>query len=467
MAEDVASPTRPKTTIKSNGSPSSVQDDSPPRHRPLGRVSTLVDSNNPRRSSLLSDLSLEDAQHSIRSSTDDLLMPKARGIGQQGGHEPSLWHSSPLIFALLPAVGGLLFQNGSAVITDVTLLALAAIFLNWSVRLPWDWYQSAQTVRIRDQALAGPAIEDSEDEGDEKTVVASETSPETQPSSKAPAPLRHHLDEAEIAASKLHNYELLALFACFSFPMIGAYILHTIRGQLSRPSEGLVSDYNLTIFLLAAEIRPLAHLARLFQARTLYLQRVVNENPYDDGIGDSKLGDLNKRLQTVEARLAHGTSPTDPHGAISNKKTDDSVMEVRRTLQPDLDALNRAVRRYEKRATLQTMQTESRLQDLEARLSDALSLAAAAAQSGQRQRPGFAAILINWLCAAVVLPVQAIVGMMTLPAKVAGTFFTTVRYATAGPKRQTVRKNGSLRHSTSGRMGGDRLQAKVVKRTPI
>jgi hypothetical protein len=30
-----------------------------------------------------------------------------------------------------------LFKDGSAVITDITLLALAAIFLNWAVRLPW------------------------------------------------------------------------------------------------------------------------------------------------------------------------------------------------------------------------------------------------------------------------------------------------------------------------------------------
>lgn len=43
----------------------------------------------------------------------------------------------PLGLALLPAVGGLLFKDGSAIVTDITLLALAAIFLNWSVRLPW------------------------------------------------------------------------------------------------------------------------------------------------------------------------------------------------------------------------------------------------------------------------------------------------------------------------------------------
>ena len=75
---------------------------------------------------------------SLRDSTDDLLLPGPSGaVGTAGHIEPSHWHSAPLALALLPAVGGLLFQNGSSVITDLTLLALAAIFLNWSVRLPW------------------------------------------------------------------------------------------------------------------------------------------------------------------------------------------------------------------------------------------------------------------------------------------------------------------------------------------
>ena len=53
------------------------------------------------------------------------------------GHEPSHWHSVPLALALLPALGGLFFEKGSTVITDITLLTLAAVFLNWSLRLPW------------------------------------------------------------------------------------------------------------------------------------------------------------------------------------------------------------------------------------------------------------------------------------------------------------------------------------------
>lgn len=92
-----------------------------------------------RRSSNFSDYSLNEARRSFQSSTDDLLLPKpprdARALPAE--QSSSAWHSAPLAFALLPAVGGMLFKNGSSVITDIMLLGLAAIFLNWSVRLPW------------------------------------------------------------------------------------------------------------------------------------------------------------------------------------------------------------------------------------------------------------------------------------------------------------------------------------------
>jgi hypothetical protein len=111
-----------------------------PRHRPLARSATFGDSNMPsnrRRSSLFSD-NVSETRKSLRSSTDDLLLPRANGSGEfDQVNEPSHWHSIPLGLALLPAVGGILFQDGTAVVTDMTLLALAAIFLNWSVRLPW------------------------------------------------------------------------------------------------------------------------------------------------------------------------------------------------------------------------------------------------------------------------------------------------------------------------------------------
>lgn len=74
---------------------------------------------------------------SIRSSTDNLLNPGSRDADKLEQDEPSLWHSLPLVFAILPAVSGIFFTNGSAVVTDILLLGLASLLLNWCVRMPW------------------------------------------------------------------------------------------------------------------------------------------------------------------------------------------------------------------------------------------------------------------------------------------------------------------------------------------
>ncbi|KAI9826655.1 MAG: hypothetical protein M1832_006251 [Thelocarpon impressellum] len=486
MADDLVSPTRSPllVQVKGGGSSSGANEMPPLRHRAMGRAATFGEvsgsgsSRAQRRGSLLSDFSLEDARNSIRSSTDDLLLPKAQTSPAGSTHEPSVWHSSPLAFALLPAVGGMLFKNGSAVITDVTLLGLAGVFLNWSVRLPWDWYHSAQSIATRDPYPSDAIIEESEEEedeepeemaGDGESSPAGTRSPDDAPRPK-PAPKIHQARQPRASAEhELRTHEILALTACFLFPLLGAYLLHTIRGQLSRPSEGLVSDYNLTIFVLAAEIRPLAHLVKIIQTRTLFLQRLVNENPYVAGPDAGGGSDLSRRLERVEARVMSGVGSANGDGGSpgSSKDAGTVTTEVRRTLQPDLDALNRAVRRYEKRATMQTMQTESRLLDLEARLSDALALAAAAAQSGQRQRQGFAVILIDWMCAAVVLPLQALWAIMNLPLTALTTLFGFVSAATPGRKRGRERRSGvaTARYGMHGRLGGERIQARGLKKT--
>lgn len=220
------------------------------------------------------------------------------------------------------------------------------------------------------------------------------------------------------AATELRVHELLALAACFLFPAVGAWLLHHIRYQLSRPSEGLVSNYNLTIFLLASELRPMSHLIKMVQARTLHLQRSVATNPEALSPASPKaLSDLSTRLAELETHVADTFS----NGSSSKSSSPDLITQIRKTFQPDLDALNRAVRRYEKRATLQTMQTESRLQDLEKRMGDAITLAAAAERSSQsnRQRRGFSVgLMMDWVATMAMLPIQIGWTVLTLPGKV-------------------------------------------------
>jgi hypothetical protein len=112
------------------------------RQRMLSRAATFAEGaqSSPtrplrRRSSVLSDLS--DTRHSTRSSTDNLLkntdaFDKANAL-EEGHH----WLSSPVIFAVVPAVAGLLYQNGAAFLTDLFTLALAAWLLHWCCTWPW------------------------------------------------------------------------------------------------------------------------------------------------------------------------------------------------------------------------------------------------------------------------------------------------------------------------------------------
>ena len=117
----------------------------------------------------------------------------------------------------------------------------------------------------------------------------------------------------EAALRELYRHEVLALLSCFVFPVLGAFLLHALRSQLTRPSEGLISDFNLTVFILAAEVRPLRHFLQLVQSRTLHLQRIVHANPYreeeeryrerraeEEQEQNQVLSDLLARLESLE-----------------------------------------------------------------------------------------------------------------------------------------------------------------------
>ncbi|CAL5871965.1 uncharacterized protein PFLUO_LOCUS6222 [Penicillium psychrofluorescens] len=376
-----------------------------------------------RRNSTLSD-SISEARHSIRSSTDSLFLPRV--LEDSKGHIPteeSHWHSAPLGLALLPAIAGVFFKEGSAVVTDVTLLVLAAIFLNWSVRLPWDWYRSAQGVRQEEGAFDTAADNPIESEADESDATdAHNNDPRTHPSTSA------------AAAHELHIHELTALASCFIFPVIGTWLLHGIRSSLSRPSEGLVSNYNLTIFLLASEVRPVAHLLRLVQSRTLHLQRIVASSGPSEDIDPAKVQDLSTRLDELEAHVAEtaaarmaASSGSNQEGALSPQEPANNglalvaqaVAEARRSMQPEIEALNRAVRRYEKRTAITSHHNDTRLQHLEAQTRDALALAAAAQRSAAAHGPNYAFTLINWACACIVIPSQLALSVLGLPGRAA------------------------------------------------
>ncbi|EEH37267.2 hypothetical protein PAAG_07823 [Paracoccidioides lutzii Pb01] len=430
------------------------------------------------RSSTFSD-TVSEARQSIKFSTDDLFFPRVDSRTTPLAHDnESHWQSIPLALALLPAVWGLLFNNGSAIATDMTLLVLAAIFLNWSIRLPWDWYSSAQELNPglpqevasdMDLTIEDPESELNNDEEENKEHKHSSTSsPTTQPPQS---------EVAKAAAKELRRHELAALASCFLFPTIGAWLLHQLRLQLSRPSEGLVSNYNLTVFLLAAEIRPFSHLLKMVQARTLYLQRLVatsNTENRHERIDASKIHDFSTRLGELEVHIAKFAARKHQHQhqhhyhfnhqrqsqsqpQLQPQQSPDSPINdpqapITSTPNPpdqipaDLSALTRAMRRYEKRTTQYALATEARLQSLEKRLNDVIALNASTAQqlkstpiptsaTTTKRKTTTATVtalaaaaphrlslltLLNWLYGMVMLPARALLGLMYLPYRVVG-----------------------------------------------
>lgn len=106
------------------------------RNRMLNRAATISEgapfdpSLNRRRSSTLSALSNDTSYSYNRSEADDM-------EPSTSSEKLSHWESTPLAFIIFPALGGLFIQNGGAHFTDISLLALGLMFLNWCLKAPW------------------------------------------------------------------------------------------------------------------------------------------------------------------------------------------------------------------------------------------------------------------------------------------------------------------------------------------
>jgi hypothetical protein len=207
---------------------------------------------------------------------------------------------------------------------------------------------------------------------------------------------------------------------------------------------------------------------KLFQSRTLHLQRVVHANPYGQSLakGGPGMEEILMRLQKLESMpsaeeaLQHKKSENE---ASKPKQGADIARDVRNTIQPELDALNRAVRRYEKKATLLQIQTESRFAALDARLEDAIALAAAAAKNSVHQKN-----IIMWTLESavtlVLLPFQAITHIILLPLKTLLAIVTGRKQRTTPTQQGRQSRSRSNKSSSQGRYIGDRVPSRVAKR---
>lgn len=270
--------------------------------------------------------------------------------------------------------------------------------------------------------------------------------------------------QQQAALRELYIHEILALLSCFLLPLVSAYLLHYIRAQLSRPSEGLVSNYNLTIFLLVSELRAFSHTLKLVQSRTLHLQRVIHGNPFASPTQTgAQIEEIIERVGRLEARsladefVREHSDGVDP---VQAEEKASMTRDVRNAIQPELDALNRAVRRYEKKATMLQYQTDSRFIALDSRMDDAIALAAVAAKNSSsknvfvRTIESFVSILL--------LPFNTVLQLVTLPLR---SLLTLLNF---NKKRPVAAKQGRTtrahKQASQPRYNGDRVPTRVMKR---
>jgi hypothetical protein len=377
------------------------------------------------------------------------------------------------MFVAIPAISGLFFENGGAVATDILLLSLGCVFLYWSVKWPWQWYHAAQGKIYVEYdpeylehdgdiaAVGGSAL-------DEDDVVEDDAVPGKKIGEASTQDNAQERKQAQ-AAQSLLRYELIALFWCFVMPVAVSWLLHNLRPYLSRPSGGLVSNSNLTLFVLAAEIRPVFHVFKLIDARTAHLQKIVAAPEIEESpINDELVAQILQRLETAESRLAdtaavaerpRDTYTSDKSGVSSPTLTSNShatataaalvaAGSATQTFQPQLDALNRAVRRYEKRATMQSVILDARLRDLDNRVGDALSLAAAASRMSQKQ--GLASWMFDTVNSIIANILQTMYALAVLPWKMTQQIYMYL----LGPRRKKRAKG----KATTGKWEYEKLK---------
>jgi hypothetical protein len=320
-----------------------------------------------------------------------------------------------------------------------------------------DWYHEAQQRRYiydeADEPRFDDTIPEEDEDGFDSPVEHSADDaqePKTTDNSTA-IPVSNAQKEAHEA---LKRAELMAFIGCFLGPLLGALLMHTIRGQLMR-AEGIVSDANLSIFLLVAEMPPIQTLIKMRTERILHLQRIVRDLPRPL-MKQTDTQQLSQRLAELEGRL-DGQPVANTN--VNEVDVEKISAEVRQTSQLQLDALNRAVRRYEKRQIAQSFQIEGRFQDLEARLKDALALAAAAARTGQR--PGMIATTLSWASGTISYMFQLGWDIATYPFRTAAAAVGVAKSLVVGDNRQARRREkGGQKMNGHSSISTPRMQSK-------
>ncbi|KAG0270568.1 hypothetical protein DFQ27_004280 [Actinomortierella ambigua] len=263
-------------------------------------------------------------------------------------------HSWPILFAIIPPLGALIFDN-SAIWSDILTLSLIAFFLYNIIKVPWELYYAARTRRVLLSSVSSNV-------GTQDPVLEM---------------------RRQVAARSLRRQEFFSLILVLSSPFLGGYTLRYLKTFFSS-YENYLSALNIELFIIASAIRPLTHLVSLLKARALHLQDQVHYPSTDVEV-------LKRRVATMETEL------NQLRRLVATKR--EVLMEVQDNFEPTLLQLTKQIKRHDKREVLLRSYTEERFAQVEEKLREYETLLTYRLTEEQQHRASLLFLPLNLMVA--------------------------------------------------------------------
>ncbi|CAO3607186.1 unnamed protein product [Mucor hiemalis] len=157
----------------------------------------------------------------------------------------------------------------------------------------------------------------------------------------------------ESVEEELRRHELVGLIWVIISPGVAGYTLQYSRYFLSNYDK-YMSTFNVTVFVLAATIKPLIHVIALLRERTVFLQSEVLVN-------ESEIELLQKKLEMMEEEF------DTLRKAFATKR---DLGQVANGITPSIKNLSKAIKRFEKKETSLRSWSEERFSELDQKVQD-------------------------------------------------------------------------------------------------
>ncbi|KAI6023388.1 hypothetical protein EDC04DRAFT_2574611, partial [Pisolithus marmoratus] len=157
---------------------------------------------------------------------------------------------------------------------------------------------------------------------------------------------------ASIASSELRVFELFYLALTVLSPFLGALLLRFTCDSLSGPAT--ISWFSITLFVFATAIRPWNHLVSRLRRRVTDLHDLVHYPPSEVEKAQERLILLTEKVALLETQLKATQARLE---AVSN--------EIYENVEETCEAMERGVRRQEKKSEAAKSAHEARLSRLE------------------------------------------------------------------------------------------------------